>query len=366
MKKIIYISDIPWKDITQRQHHLSNNLANHAEIIYFSCNSVTQLKKYFNNNYLPPFKTNPRLKIIEFFFLPFTRLWLFKQINFFVSFIFLYFYFLKKDFSVILSHPSQEIFLNLPAKDFYYDFVDDASEFQIARKNSLVLKAQENKILERCNAVFAPSRLIEKKVLQKINNVIFIPNGVNKEHFSLKSAKLPEDLKIIGKPLVGFYGAINELIDLQLVLFLSQKLPIVNFIFIGPVSIDISLLKNNKNVFFLGIKPYSQLPFYLVSTDIWIIPFKQNNFSSLLNPVKVYEYLAAERTIITTYLPELEWLGDLIFMTKSSEQFMERLNFCLNNQQRIYDQEKLEKTINENSWPFLAEKMAKQILEKEN
>src|SRR5262249_41959656 len=156
-------------------------------------------------------------------------------------------------------------------------------------------------ILAKSKCVFAPSKKIESLLQKEGNETLLIPNSVNIEDFIRNNKTIPSDIKDIPNPLAGFYDAVNEYVDLELLKFLALENPEINFIIIGPVFEDITFLKEIKNIHFTGAKPYSVLTDYLSAIEVWLVPFKQNLFLEKLNPVKVYEYLAANRTVISTY-----------------------------------------------------------------
>jgi hypothetical protein len=364
-KTVIYFSDIPWRDLTQRQHHLCNNLANHFPVLYFSCNSITQLKKYASKNFREPFNRNPGLHTLELFLLPFTRFWLIKQLNFSIAFIYLFFYlkFTKIKAQFVLTHPSQVLFLNFPAAGFYYDYIDEAAEFSSVKRNAAILKKSEKKILDKCTGIFASSLTFEKQLkLAGYKNINLIPNGVNLDHFSQnKEYSRPADVLTLKDPLIGFYGAISDWIDLDLIKYLAIEKPEINIVLIGPVTINTDILKSCTNIHVLGAKLYSDLPAYLNFIDTWIIPFRQTEFTSKINPVKAYEYLAAGKTVISTYLPELQPLDDYLYLCRTNEEFLEKVKLAINGKARKAGTKTIKEILKNNSWPTTAEKLAKAV-----
>jgi glycosyltransferase involved in cell wall biosynthesis len=121
---------------------------------------------------------------------------------------------------------------------------------------------------------------------------------------------MPSDLlKIVsrGKPIIGYYGALAEWFDYDLVKWTAQACPHYEFVLIGP-NYDKSLNKNRltraKNVHWLGEKKYEELPAYVRQFDVATIPFVINEITLSTSPVKLFEYMAAGKPIVATDLPE--------------------------------------------------------------
>lgn len=358
-KRIIYVSDIPWNDLTQRQQQISLKLADYTEVTYFSCNSLTNLRKYSGK-----VKTEKeKLLIQELFLFPYTRFWLIKQLNYLIAFCFLYILLiLKKSKPVfILSHPSQYRFVNLPNSGIFYDFLDDTSGFPKVKKISALLKENEEKIIEKTEKIFTSSRYFSEKLKGRFpEKVVFVPNGVNLPDFSQSLSEKPKELCYLSEPIIGFYGAISDWVDLDLLQYLLKEKKELNIVMIGPVDTDISRFKEYKRIHFLGKKPYRELQKYLSFIDIWIIPFCQNEFTETVNPVKAYEYLAAGKKVVSTYLPELEPFKSAIWITKTREEFLEKIELCQKKQEKS-DTADLQKMLQEYSWPKLAGKIYAEI-----
>lgn len=344
---IVYISDIPWNDIKQRQHHISNELSKYFKILFFSCNSITKLSLK---------KNKCSVTIKQLFLLPFTRLFLVKKINLFLAFLYLKLILKNKNFILILSHPSQKIFLNLNYKKLIYDYVDPSSEYETVSKISKFLKKNEEFIMKKSDYIFAPSKSILKNLENSFNNkeILYVPNAVNIKDFKIKKYDFPRDIKPFkNDKMVGFYGAVNELFDLELIKFIANKSPEIKFIIIGPIFIKLKNLPNN--VLFLGKKEYSELIKYLCNIKLWIIPFVQSDLTKLFNPVKAYEYLCSGRYIVTTFLPELNFMKKYISITNSYYEFHKEIIKNIDNDNLSYLKE-IKKMLNDYTWENIIKK----------
>ena len=97
------------------------------------------------------------------------------------------------------------------------------------------------------------------------------------------------------------------------------------FVLIGPVDTDVSLLSSLTSVLLTGRRPYSELPAYLGCFDIAVIPFRINSLTTGVNPVKLYEYLAAGRPVVSSDLPEVRAFRPQVAIANSSAEFVSRL-----------------------------------------
>ncbi|NRB39062.1 MAG: glycosyltransferase [Pseudomonadales bacterium] len=168
--------------------------------------------------------------------------------------------------------------------------------------------ALECELVERVDVIIAASDELAKKFPAHKTHVI--PHGVDFEKFTVIN-KRPEDLPK-GKPIAGFYGSISQWLDLELMVETAKIMPDWNFVFIGPVSTDIIALKALKNVFFLGPKKHHELSAYVQHWQVSMLPFKRNRQIQACNPLKLREYLAVGKPIVSTEFPALHAFREFI------------------------------------------------------
>lgn len=160
-------------------------------------------------------------------------------------------------------------------------------------------------ILERANLIFCSSQSIYSYFSERHPQVYLVPNGVDYVHFSPSPSYRPHDLPS-GKPIIGYSGAIASWVDWNLLEVAVRENPGFNFVFIGALfQLDKFPLKKTKNVFYLGLKSYPELPAYLHHFDVGLIPFLQTEMTKGCNPIKLYEYYASGVRVLGTPLPEL-------------------------------------------------------------
>jgi polysaccharide pyruvyl transferase CsaB len=161
--------------------------------------------------------------------------------------------------------------------------------------------------------VAASARDLQVEMLPLRPDTILCPNGVTFEHFAgYRPGPVPSDLAEIvhrGRPIVGYYGAIAEWVDYDLLDFAAQNLPDYSFVFIGPnydKTMDHAAVFKRENVWWLGPKSYDVLPAYLHHFSVATIPFKVNDVTHSVSPLKLFEYMAGGKPVITTAMREAQ------------------------------------------------------------
>ena len=147
-------------------------------------------------------------------------------------------------------------------------------------------------------------RDLEKDGLFPAEKTVLIEHGVDYELFSKRQARAP-DLPCY--PLIaGFYGSIHEWLDLGIIKQAAGSCPEWDFVFIGDVHVDISSLAKLKNVKFLGARAHHTLPRYAQHWQVSLLPFKDCEQIRACNPLKLREYMAAGKPIVSTNFPALQ------------------------------------------------------------
>lgn len=187
-----------------------------------------------------------------------------------------------------------------------YDCMDELSLFKGASQQ---LIEQERYLLSAADIVFTGGKSLYEAKKEKHQNVFCFPSSVDQEHFEQGnySVELPSDIKLISKPIVGYYGVIDERIDLKLLERSAKKMPDVSFVMIGPIcKIEEKDLPQAANIFYLGMKTYEELPVYLNEFDYAMMPFALNDATKFISPTKTLEYMCALKPIISTKIKDVE------------------------------------------------------------
>jgi glycosyltransferase involved in cell wall biosynthesis len=159
----------------------------------------------------------------------------------------------------------------------------------------------------------------------KNKNSLLLGHGVDFDFFvnNSRSGHIPEDIANIPRPIIGFFGDVSDKTsDLALLEFAAEKLREMSFVFVGPVSADVSRLRGLPNVHFLGQKPYDQIPYYGKQFDIAIMAWNKNRWIEFCNPIKMKEYLALGKPVVSTYYPEIEPYSDVVYVAGDYDEFV--------------------------------------------
>ncbi|MET0169803.1 MAG: UDP-galactopyranose mutase, partial [Aliihoeflea sp.] len=186
-----------------------------------------------------------------------------------------------------------------------YDCMDELSSFRFAPPE---LRVREAILMKRADVVFTGGHAIYEAKQHLHGNIHPFPSSVDAAHFATARTSLtrPADQARDGGPVLGYYGVIDERIDLDLIASVAAARPEWTIVVIGPVAkIDASVLPRANNIRYLGSKDYAQLPAYLAGWDVALMPFAINAATRFISPTKTPEYLAAGRPVVSTRVPDV-------------------------------------------------------------
>jgi glycosyltransferase involved in cell wall biosynthesis len=181
-----------------------------------------------------------------------------------------------------------------------YDCMDELSAFKFAPPE---LVQYETRLLQKADIVFTGGQSLYESKKRLHNNIHPFPSSVDKNHFEIARYQVqePPDQAIIPHPRIGYFGVLDERLDIDLLKKLAGLRPDWHFILIGPiVKIDAAVLPRLNNIYYLGSKQYSELPHYLAGWDIAMMPFALNESTRFISPTKTPEYLAGGKPVIST------------------------------------------------------------------
>jgi len=181
-----------------------------------------------------------------------------------------------------------------------YDCMDELSAFKGAPPE---LIERERSLLDRADLVFTGGYSLWEAKRSLHPNAHPFPSSVDVAHFAQGRAGLadPKDQAAIPRPRLGFYGVIDERLDIALLDELAVKRPDLQFVLIGPVvKIDPATLPRHPNIHYLGPKVYDELPHYLAGWDVALMPFALNESTRFISPTKTPEYLAGGCPVVST------------------------------------------------------------------
>jgi GT2 family glycosyltransferase/SAM-dependent methyltransferase len=213
----------------------------------------------------------------------------------------------------------------VPNSRLIYDCMDHHEGFGGSTDSLLQL---ERKLLREADLTIVTSQWLEQATASATTNQALIRNAVDYAHFANAPAKVYRDPQ--GRPVIGYYGAIAEWMDFDLVEAVARQHPHCSVLMIGADTVDgTSRLKDLPNVAFTGEIPYGQLPSYLHGFDVCLLPFKLVPLTLATNPVKIYEYLSAGKPTVVVDLPEMAQFEDLVYTAKDQAAFLAAISAVL-------------------------------------
>ena len=186
-----------------------------------------------------------------------------------------------------------------------YDCMDELSAFAHA---PVGIVDAERELMRRADVMLTGGHTLFEAKRHLHPNVHAVPSSVDVAHFG-RARRLscdPEDQASIPRPRVGFFGVLDERLDIPLLDSAAALRPDWQFVLIGPVvKIDLTSLPRRANIHYLGGKPYELLPEYISGWDVALLPFARNESTRFISPTKTPEYLAAGKPVVSTSIRDV-------------------------------------------------------------
>ena len=237
-------------------------------------------------------------------------------------------------------HPGfGEAALRLPRKLLVYDCVDEYTAFPAYKKCKEWLAAREQKLCENADLVFctAPA-LYERKRVFNPEGTHYVHNVGDADHFKRALAehtRVPSEVAALPKPVIGFVGAVsNYKLNIDWLLTLARTRPGYHLCLIGPIGVsdpstNVSALKALPNVHVLGTRDYDVLPEYMKGFDVAVIPYRLNEYTESVFPIKFFEYLATGKPVVVSRLPALAGFLDSVRVADDEDSFVAQCDQAL-------------------------------------
>ncbi len=193
----------------------------------------------------------------------------------------------------------------LKPQTIIYDCMDELSLFKGANPQLCTL---EMELLSRAHVVFTGGQSLYQAKQDQHSNIHCFPSSIDAKHFKQARSILPEpaDQRDIPHPRLGFFGVLDERLDIELLRSLATARPDWQIVLIGPiVKIDPEQLPKNPNIHYLGMKDYKTLPNYLAGWDVALLPFALNESTRYISPTKTPEYLAGGKPVVSTPIADV-------------------------------------------------------------
>jgi glycosyltransferase involved in cell wall biosynthesis len=208
------------------------------------------------------------------------------------------------------------------------------------------LEQAERELVSRSDICFvtAPHLLETRRTWN--SNTHYFSNVADFSHFRSsvqESVEIPDDLKQISEPRIGFVGALSTYkVDFTLITEMARQHPEWSIVLIGKVgegerNTDVSILRAHPNIHLLGPRAYGDLPRYLKGLDVAILPCQLNDYTRAMFPMKFFEYLAAGRPVVSTNLHALQDYGHVAKLAQDSNEFIEGVAAALRGEGATLD-----------------------------
>lgn len=234
-----------------------------------------------------------------------------------------------------------------------YDCMDELSNFLGAPGE---MKERERELLTRADVVFTGGYSLYEAKASLHGRVYPFRSSIDREHFAraLQGCEDPADQKDIPRPRAGYYGVIDERVDLEMLSAVASSRPDWQFVMIGPTAkIRTEVLPRHPNIHYLGQKSYSELPAYISNWQIALLPFSMNPSTRFISPTKVPEYLAALLPVISTPIRDVYrdyGREGLVFIADTSQRFSSLLDRAALQQESEIWRKKVDRKLSGFSW----------------
>ena len=195
--------------------------------------------------------------------------------------------------------------------------------------DSELIARRDEDLCRHADIVFvAPPSLVEAK--RALNaNVVFSPHGVDAALFARAAdpgTAIAAAARDLPHPVVGYFGSLHEWIDFDLIEWLARQRPTWSFLLVGHEAVDTGALRQLPNVIMPGAQPYADLPGWAKAFDAAIIPYRLNRQVANANPLKLREYLATGKPVVSVRNPEIEKFANSVHIADNRASFLDALD----------------------------------------
>jgi glycosyltransferase involved in cell wall biosynthesis len=261
---------------------------------------------------------------------------------------------------IILPHYSS-IVDTVPHKGIVYYVVDEYSAMPGVDADRI--REMEQLVLLRADVVFTISEQLKSTKGRTNPNTYFSPHGVESEHFGRayhEPLSMPRELEGIARPIVGFFGLIEDWLDFVLLEYLAEHRPHYSFVMVGRVARDVTRFARFKNVIFLGKKSYESIPSFLRAFDVCHIPFQLNDVILHSSPLKLKEYLAGGKPVVSVAIDEVKKLDGLVYVATDYASYLSAIDRALAEDSPARAQERV-RAMEQESWRSKVETISARV-----
>ncbi len=239
-----------------------------------------------------------------------------------------------------------------------YHCVDEYSAFSGVSREALI--RMERDLLRKADVVFTSSAQLCEERRWLNPNTHFVSHGVDVAHFARAldpATVMPDDLRRLPRPIIGFIGLLADWVDLALVRGLALARPEWSIVLVGRPATDLAPVRGLANVHLLGQKAYTALPRYCRGFDAGIIPFLRNELTLRANPLKLREYLAAGLPVVSTPIPEVARYDGLVHLADGVDAFLAGIEAALDERSGAMARRRVE-AVRREGWDVRVEEIS--------
>jgi len=186
--------------------------------------------------------------------------------------------------------------------------------------------------MRQADLVFTSSRALYEAKRKYNPQTFHVPNGVDYAAFAQvvdSEAAPPDDIAGLPQPIIGYVGSINDKLDLGLIRSVAESWPNGSVVLVGSVqshdSAGLAALRSQSNVHFLGRKPVGLVPHYMKACDICLLPYRMNEWTKHIDALKLYEYLACGKPVVSVDLPTVQPFAGLVRVATGRQSFLQAI-----------------------------------------
>lgn len=196
------------------------------------------------------------------------------------------------------------------------------------------VRAMDLDMSRRASLIFAVSRHLESQKRPLNANVVYSPHGVDAELFGRAMAEdpVPEAARSWPRPVIGYFGVLDGRFDVELLEQLAVRRPDWTFAFVGRAATDLRSLPALANIRLQPPVPYETLPDWARAFDVCLMPYRSGAFAQAANPLKLREYLATGRPVVSTPMPEAAPFAEHILLAEGADAFARQIEAALSDE----------------------------------
>jgi ADP-heptose:LPS heptosyltransferase/glycosyltransferase involved in cell wall biosynthesis len=198
------------------------------------------------------------------------------------------------------------------------------------------IRAREEDLIRSCEIAFGVSPVLKER-MEKVNpRTYLLESGADVDHFApgrLARAAGHPAIKDLPHPRLGFVGQVDARLDQDLLVHIARSRPDWHIILAGRqhAEVDFSAVQRESNIHLLGYQPYDQLPNVVREFDVCLVPYKSTNLTNSCSPLKVFEYLATGKPVVSTPLLGLGSSRDAVRIATTADEFVSAVERALAN-----------------------------------